>query len=46
MRLAVIGYYGPRLAGVEKLANRLDDLSKRQEITRNILRSINALPPS
>ena len=26
--------------------NRLDDLSKRQEITRNILRSINALPPS
>lgn len=26
--------------------NRLDDLSKRQEITRNILRSISALPPS
>lgn len=26
--------------------NRLNDLSKRQEITRNILRSIKALPPS
>ena len=26
--------------------NRLGDLSKRQEITRNILRSIKALPPS
>ena len=26
--------------------NRLNDLSKRQEITRSILRSINALPPS
>lgn len=25
--------------------NRLDDLSKRQEITRNILRSMGALPP-